>query len=96
MLIGKFSRALEGQPRRTKNITGHIRYQSLREKAMTVCGYSPELMVRITSFGMEPGNGMANLGYISRNDDNARRDQKELLELETDRDEILSGADAIK
>jgi hypothetical protein len=96
MLIGTFSRALEGKPKRKRNITGNIRYQPLRDTAKRVCGYSPEVMVRITSYGKGAGNALANLGYISRTDAHAERHGKEDLELETDRGEILIGEAAIR
>lgn len=96
MLVGKFSRALEGKPKRKKNVTGKIRYQSVRDNAKQVCGYSPEVMVRITSYGQGSGNALANLGYISRTDEDAKLKEKAPLELETDRGEILSGVEAIK
>jgi hypothetical protein len=96
MLVGKFSRALEGKPKRKKNVSGKIRYQSVRDKAKQVCGYSLEVMVRITSYGKGSGNALANLGYISRTDEDAKLKEKEPLELETDRGEILSGVEAIR
>lgn len=93
MLIGPaFGRIFEGKVRRRKNITGNIRYQPARDKARYVCGYSPEVMVRITSYGKEPGNALANLGYTSRVDCFKKDD----LGLETDRGEILSGKAEIK
>jgi hypothetical protein len=96
MLIGKFSRALEGKPKRKKNITGNIKYQSVRDKARRACEYSPEVVIKITGYGQRPGNALANLGYISRTDKDAEFKGKEPLELETDRGEILSGKEAIR
>jgi hypothetical protein len=94
-LIGKFSRALEGKPKRKKNITGSIQYQSVRDKAKQACGYSSEVIVKVSSYGKGPGNALANFGYISRTDANAEREHKDPLELETDRGEILSGKEMI-
>ncbi|MEJ7806872.1 MAG: relaxase/mobilization nuclease domain-containing protein [Telluria sp.] len=88
MQIGPtFGRIFEGKVRRKKNITQNIRYEPLREKAKRACGYSPEVMVRITGYGREPGNALANLGYISRTDDTKAED----VDLETNRGEILRG-----
>lgn len=97
MLIApEFARAFEGKVRRKKNITGNIRYQSVREKAKRVCGYSPEVMVRITSYGKGPGRTIANMGYISRTDKGAEDEGKEPLDLETDRGEIIRGKEVIR
>lgn len=91
ILAPEFARAFEGKVRRKRNITGNLRYQSVREKTRRICSYSTEVMVRITSYGKDTGNGRRNLGYISRVDVK----DKQNLNLETERGELLSGRESI-
>lgn len=91
ILAPEFARAFEGKVRRKRNITGNLRYQSVREKARRICSYSTEVMVRITSYGKGTGNARRNLGYISRVDVK----DKQNLDLETERGDLLSGRESI-
>ena len=86
LIAPEFALVFDLRSRRKRNITENIRYQSIREKARRVCGNSPEVMVRITSYGKGEGNARANLGYISRID----LKNEENVPLETDRGVILA------
>lgn len=82
VIEAEFGRALEGKVKRRRNSTG-----KLRSKAERVARGSPEVMVKVTSFGKGSEHVKAHLDYITRNGK---------VEMESDRGEVFEGKEEVK